>query len=78
MDRKLRNLPPDAVEASQVPVEGVDLPETDAPARVRQEQHQFVENEGLRNVDQRSGKLDSVEGEELSQTSGAAQRGRTA
>ena len=75
---KLRNLPPDPVEASQVPVEGVDLPETDAPARVKQDQHQFVENEGLRNVDQRKGVIDSVEGEELSQTSGAAQRGRTA
>lgn len=78
MDPKLRNIPPDPVEATQVPVEGVDLPETEAPARAKQEQQQFVENEGLRNVDQRSGRLDSVEGEELSQTSGATQRGRTA
>lgn len=75
---KLRNLPPDPVEASQVPVEGVDLPETDAPTRLKQDQHQFVENEGLRNVDQRKSVIDSVEREELSQTSGAAQRGRTA
>lgn len=83
MDR-LRNLPPDPVEAQQVPVEGVDLPESDeavqsdfAPAP---DQTTFVENEGLLNRKDRGPSHDhaDVEGEDLGEAARAAQRGRTA
>lgn len=83
MDR-LRNLPPDPVEAAQVPVEGVDLPESDQAVQgdftPASDQTRFVENEGLLNRKDRDPARadDGVEGEGIGEAARAAQRGRTA
>ena len=88
---KPRILPADPVEVANLPIEGVDVPETnseaaasqnegdDIPARKPHEKKGYVENEGLtdRKVTDPSS-VESVEGEELGAAAEAAQRGRTA
>jgi hypothetical protein len=88
MDR-MRLLPPDPMEAAQVPVEGVDVPETETALQPEggepstrdqsQDQKQFVENEGLANTTRPEVAEDverpSTDSNEMAR---AAQRGRTA
>lgn len=80
---KTRFLPPDPVEAAQVPVEGVDLPEGDTASQgaiddLRQRQA-FPENEGVvkRELPD-TADVDLTTGPQLDEAVQAAQRGRTA
>jgi len=76
---KTRFLPPDPVEAAQVPVDDVDLPDDDMAGQGQA----FPENEGLKTGDPPApgpapGDVDPTTGPGPEETAQAAQRGRTA